>query len=176
MGWRCVECGIDYDTVAPTDIPVAIRSYPRRYRALLTSFDDQEEADALIRRKPEPSTWSALAYTVHVADVFAWHADTIRRMLEADVPTIDPPKEADAAWEAAANAADRDEVLDRLGREAERLATVLDGVHGEDWNREAEFPWGRRDLLTTARNAVHEGHHHLRDVERVLNAVRGRVS
>ena len=51
---------------------------------------------------------------------------------------------------------------------------MLDSYRGDDWTRTATFPWGERDALTTARNAVHEGHHHLRDVERVLGVVRGR--
>jgi hypothetical protein len=173
-GWVCPECGIDYDALAPGDLAVAVRSYPRRFRSLLTTFDDQEDEEALIRRKPDAGTWSALAYTVHVGDVLSWHADAVRRMLDADDPSIAWPSGDEAAWEAAANAGDREAALDRLAREAERLATALDGVHGDAWTREAEFDWGRRDLLTTARNAVHEGHHHLRDVERVLAAARGR--
>jgi hypothetical protein len=174
MGWTCPECAIDYDTLAPGDLAVAVRSYPRRFRALLTTFDEQEDEDALIRRKPDPATWSALAYTVHIADVLAWHADAVRRMLDVDDATVDWPSKDEAAWETTANAEDPGDALDRVGREAERLAAALDDVHGDAWSREADFPWGRRDLLTTARNAVHEGHHHLRDVERVLRSVRGR--
>jgi hypothetical protein len=173
-GWVCPECGIDYDTLAPSDLAVAIRSYPRRFRSALTTFDEQEDEDALIRRKPDPATWSALAYTVHVADVLAWHADAIRRMLDADEPTIGWSGGDASAWEADANASDRDAALERLGSEADRLASVLGDARGEAWTRTATFDWGERDLLTTARNAVHEGHHHLRDVERVLAAVRGR--
>ena len=173
-GWVCPECGIDYDTLAPGDLAVAIRSYPRRFRSALTTFDEQEDEDALIRRKPDAATWSALAYTVHVADVFAWHADAIRRMLDADEATIAWASADESAWETEANAADREGALERLGRESDRLAAVLDEVRAEAWTREATFDWGRRDVLTTARNAVHEGHHHLRDVERVLSSVRGR--
>jgi hypothetical protein len=174
MGWTCPGCGIDYDTLAPSDLAVAIRSYPRRFRSLLTTFDAQEDDDALIRRKPDATTWSALTYTSHVADVLAFHADAIRRMLDVDDPTIAYPSGGDDATEQRAAASDRDGVLDRLGREAERLASVLGDVKGDAWNREGEFPWGRRDLLVTARNAVHEGHHHLRDVEHALTAVRGK--
>jgi len=174
-GWVCPECGIDYDTLAPGDLAVAIRSYPRRFRALLTTFDDDAlDADALVRRSPSSGVWSALAYTVHVADVFSWHADALRRMHDVDDPTIDWPSRDEAAWESAANASSRDDALARLSSEADRLASVLDGYRGDDWTRTAHFQWGERDALTTARNAVHEGHHHLRDVEHVLAAVRGR--
>ena len=39
-GWVCPECGIDYDTLAPGDLAVAIRSYPRRFRAALATLDE----------------------------------------------------------------------------------------------------------------------------------------
>jgi hypothetical protein len=175
-GWVCPECGIDYDTLAPGDLAVAIRSYPRRFRAALSTLDEDSslDADALIRRSPSTGVWSALAYTVHVADVFAWHADALKRMHDVDDASIDWPSSDEAAWERAANAQSRDDALDRLERESDRLAGVLDSYRGDDWTRTATFPWGERDALTTARNAVHEGHHHLRDVERVLGVVRGR--
>ncbi|MGI8684731.1 MAG: hypothetical protein ACR2MO_06530 [Acidimicrobiales bacterium] len=44
----------------------------------------------------------------------------------------------------------------------------------DDWNRRGRFGPAERDALAVARNAVHEGSHHLRDVQRVLSQVRGR--
>lgn len=176
MGWTCPECGLDYDTIAPTDAPVAVRSYPRRFRALLAGFDEDEDAEALVRRKPDAHTWSALAYTAHVADLFAAIADAVSRMLVEDNPTLRLPDPDAPGFEAAANAEAVEAVLGRLGAAAERLAAVLEGVPAGDWRRTGTFPWGERDVLTMARNAVHEGYHHLRDVERVLTAVRGRPS
>ena len=64
-------------------------------------------------------------------------------------------------------------VLDGLTAAADRLAVVLRDVDAGDWGRLGDFPWGSRDMLTMARNAVHEGAHHLRDVDRVLRAVVG---
>lgn len=174
MGWTCPECGLDYGTIAPTDTPVAVRSYPRRFRALLAGFDEDEDAEALVRRKPDERTWSALAYTAHVAGLLDAIADAIGRMLVDDNPTLSFPDPDAPGFEEAANAEPVEAVLDRLGAAAERLAAVLEGVPAGDWGRTATFPWGERDVLAMARNAVHEGYHHLRDVERVLTAVRGR--
>ena len=58
---------------------------------------------------------------------------------------------------------------------AERAAAALEQATPDDWTRAATFAWGTRDLLAMARNAVHEGYHHLRDIEKVLQQVRGRV-
>jgi hypothetical protein len=171
-GYICPECGLDYDKVAPGDIAVAVRSFPRRFRAALASVDDQDAPEAIIRRKPAPEVWSALTYTSHVADVFDMLGSSIRQLLEKDDPVVQFAPGAGHTDEAAADAQEKDAVLDRLKAEGEKLAALLDGVKAEAWSRTGEFPWGTRDVLTTARNAVHEGHHHLRDVEHVLAQVR----
>ena len=173
-GYVCPECGLDYDSIAPKDTAVAIRSYPRRLKALVAPIDRDQATrpDAKIRRRPDPHTWSALEYTAHVADIFDTFADIIRRMRIEDRPAIDFFDPDERAVEARYNEQDPDDVLRRLQENAERLAAELDEVAADDWRRTAEFPWGERDLLTMARNAVHEGHHHLRDVERVLGAVK----
>jgi hypothetical protein len=62
--------------------------------------------------------------------------------------------------------------LDRLDAAAAAAAGALDRVDADGWHRTATFPFGERDLLMMARNAVHEGAHHLRDVERVLDLAR----
>lgn len=171
-GWVCQECGIDYDTISPGDTVVAIRSYPRRFRAALALADDQDDPEAAIRRKPDAGTWSALVYTSHVADVFGFTADAADRILASENPSIaDPGTDVDEE-DVAANA--RNDVLRALDEAATRATSTLQRAKGDDWNRTGTFSWGERDLLMTARNAVHEGHHHLRDVERVLDAVRRR--
>jgi hypothetical protein len=172
----CAECGLDYDTINPPDAAVAMRSYPRRFRALLTGFDDDEDADALMRRKPDKETWSALEYTAHVADIFGWMADALRRMRVEDHPSIEWPDQDQRAIDERYNAQRRDDVLSDLDAAAGRLASEIEEAKGDDWKREATFSWGDRDMLTMTRNAVHEGHHHLRDAKRVLAAVRGRPS
>jgi hypothetical protein len=175
--WKCPECGLDYGTISPKDAIQALRSYPRRYRAVLKGFveDDDDDPDAVIRRRPDPKTWSALEYAAHVADVFDDMDSVFRRMLVEDDPRIPDSWDPDQrATEQRYNEQDAKAVLDRLQANAERAAATLEGVSPDDWKRTAQFDFGRRDLLDMARNAVHEGYHHLRDVERVLRAVVGK--
>ena len=176
-GYVCPECGLDYDTVSPSDAKVAIRSFPRRYRAALAAAMEDDADEGLIRRRPEPGVWSAIEYAAHVADIFETMADIVRDMLQKDHPTLDMFDADERAASARYAEQDPAEVLDRLTTNAERLASEVDAVEADDWtSRKATFPWGERDLLTMVRNAVHEGSHHLRDTERVLDAARGRVS
>lgn len=168
----CPECGLDYATISPPDAKVAVLSFPRRYRSALAAALDDESDEGLVRRRPEPAIWSALEYTVHVADLYELFTTIIRRMYDETSPTIDFwDVDARAESERYAEAYPR-ATLDRLEASATTLAAALGRVEGEGWHRKATFPFGERDLLQMARNAVHEGSHHLRDVERVLDAAR----
>src|SRR6266545_2868988 len=82
-GYVCPECGLAYGTISPGDALVAVRSFPRRFREQLEGVDD-----VLLRTRPDPTTWSALEYTAHVADIFEWMADTVHAIVFEDEPTI----------------------------------------------------------------------------------------
>ncbi|MGI8794064.1 MAG: DinB family protein [Acidimicrobiales bacterium] len=163
---RCDHCGFRPDQVPPTDIAVALRSFPRRFRAVLSPAD---ETDAeRMARPPASGGWSALQHAGHVRDVL--HALDLRlqRVLREDEPHLGetpatPPPAGGEAIEA---------TLAALQSNAEQLATTVTGVKGEEWNRT-----GRRDgetvsALDLAREAVHEGSHHLRDATRVIEEIR----
>ena len=173
-GWVCPECGLAYDPISPSDAIAAVRSFPRRYREALFGLTEEEHPDAVVARRPEPSVWSALEYTAHVRDVLEWMTDTIRRMNREREPTIDGFDQDQRAVDERYNEQDLTRVLDGLGTAADHLVAVLRDVDAGDWGRLGHFSWGTRDMLTMARNAVHEGAHHLRDVDRVLRAVVGR--
>jgi hypothetical protein len=173
-GWVCPECGLNYDTILPPDMVVALRSYPRRYREFFPPRDDDEKPDGVIRRRPAPGVWSALEYAAHVSDVFDELADVVQRMVKGSEPTMKHGLDPDArATEAKYNEQDRDAVLARLETSAEHMADVIARVPNDAWRRTATFPFGERDVLTMARNSVHEGYHHLRDIESVLSRVVG---
>ena len=78
----------------------------------------------------------------------------------------------DRAIEKGYNEQPVEKVLTDLDTNATRLADAFDQLGESDWSVTAEFPWGERDLLTMARNAVHEGVHHTQDIDNVL----GRLS
>jgi hypothetical protein len=173
-GWVCPECGLEYGSVKPLDTIAAVRSFPRRYRAALTTFGRDEDPDALVRRRPEPGVWSALEYAAHVADMLDRFAPAIRRMLVEDRPTL-PFFEPEArVQDDHFNERPLRSVVAEVETACADLAGALDTVGADDWTRTGVFDWGERDVITTARNAVHEGSHHLRDIERVLRRVRGR--
>ena len=170
----CPECGLRYDTISPQDAIVSVRSFPRRYRALLVTPGSEDRPNAVFRRRPDPHTWSALENTAHVADILDHIGPAIRRITYENNPEITFFDNDERAVEHHYNELERAEVLGWLDLACGELASVLEDVRADDWTRTGQLDAGERDALTVARNGVHEGSHHLRDVQRVLNQVRGR--
>jgi hypothetical protein len=169
---RCEECGFDYEALDPADVPAQVRAFAKRYRAPLTRFIRDEDGDALVRTRPAPEVWSALEYAAHVRDVFANYDRWIGQCLAEDRPVLEGPGPDELA--AAGNYNDDDPVgvADALATNAERLATTIDGVPPDGWDRAGLRRGEERTVLLQARRAVHEGSHHLLDIGRGLRAVR----
>jgi len=99
----------------------------------------------------------------------------IRRIIVEDEPTVTLFDNEQRAAAQAYNRQARSEVLGWLELTCADLASILEAVGTGDWLRIGHLDRGDRDALALAREAVHEGSHHLRDVQRVLNEVRGRT-
>lgn len=172
--WTCPECGLSYETISPRDAAGAVRTFPRRYRAILTHFDDDEDPDSIIRRRPAPDVWSALEYTGHVADVLDLTAPILRQIANEDNPHLyffDSDRQAE---EQSYNQLPLLTVISRLETACADLSMAIEYTSADDWTRVGTFDWGEREAIDVVRNAVHEGAHHLRDIERGLARVRGR--
>lgn len=168
----CEECGFDLERFAAADAATAIRAFGRRYRAPLTRFLPGEDGDSLVRQRPAPATWSALEYAAHLRDVFDWYDHRVARSLVEIDPSYDGPDPDEAAQAGRYNEADPIAVADALAANAERLATTLESVEGEQWERAHLRRGERRTVAFTAVRAVHEGNHHLLDIGRGMRAVR----
>jgi len=169
---RCEECGFDDSDLSPADAVAALRKFPRRYRAPLTRLLPGEDGSVL-RRRPEASTWSALEYAAHMRDVFGTYTARVRRTLDEDRPTFDDEPGPDEVAEARRyNEQDPAAVADELETSAELLASTLEAVPADGWDRVGVRHGEERSVLLTARRAVHEGNHHLLDVGRSLRAGR----
>lgn len=173
--WVCPECGVDYGTLHPPFAINSIKSFPRRYREALEPASPSEDNDKVIRTRPAEGVWSALEYTAHVADLMEPFAVTVERMYREDNPDL-----SDVFWDENEKAArdkyneqDKDAVLARLAARTDELVKQAGKVDAKGWSRMGQFGWGDRDLLTMLQNAVHEGVHHLQDIERGLAKVRG---
>jgi hypothetical protein len=147
---------LDVSSVSPSDAVVALRSYPRRFRAALTSIDpDQEIPD------------EAVAEAAELGRVLALVRNALGRVLSSDSPVL-PAGVMDPAareWTMPADA-DAARVLDVLASEAEGLASEVAEVAAGEWRRTGQVTGGGTvSALDLVREAVRAGHQHLRAAE-----------
>lgn len=171
-GGRCDECGFDFDSLDPPDIPAALRPFAKRYRAPLSRFLPGEDGDAVVRQRPAPGVWSALEYAAHVRDMFADNHRWIERCLAEDRPVLDGPGPDELAIARHYSDDDPTAVAEAVAANAERLADLVEAVPADGWDRAGMRRDEERSVLHMARRAVHEGSHHLLDIGRGLRAVR----
>ena len=98
----------------------------------------------------------------------------VLRITRESSPAIDVFDNDERTVTKAYNNLARAEVLGWLDLACAELGSILADVLPDDWTRTGVVGGVEKDALTLARDGVHEGAHHLRDVQRVLAAVRGR--
>ena len=172
----CDECGFQWSSVSPDTAADALRSLGRRYQAPLTRFLAGEDPDELVRRRPDESTWSVLEYAAHIRDVLrVWNWGVKQAAAEDGFvfprADIDPDR---TARDAAYNEHDRLTTAAEIADSAERFAVRTEKLSPEEWRHTATFDPDTVTVEWMVGKALHEGHHHLLDIGRVLRAVRSR--
>ena len=159
----CQECGYGYDNPVEA-IAGTLRSLGSDYGERLRRTD----GDAL-RTQPAPSVWSGLDYACHVRDVVLIQRERILLALVESCPSFAPMYREQRVELADYQAHSPDEVADQIVLAAELCATVLAGLGQEQWARPSiyNFPVPtERDVAWLGRHTLHEGVHHLGDIDR----------
>jgi S-DNA-T family DNA segregation ATPase FtsK/SpoIIIE len=164
---ECAECGFVYESVEPDEIPGVLQNLGSRFSIRVDGIDD-----ATLRRRPDPAVWSPLEYLCHVRDVFLIQRDRAVLALVEDRPSFHcmyRDERADIIHYAA-------EIPgrvahDQLGVAADLVAWVYSQRSPDDWQRPLVYNYPEpveRDLAWLGRHTIHEGEHHLFDVDRLL--------
>ena len=171
--WRCPTCGFAPSTVGPADAAAAVRSYTRRWRALLVRPDDPDPE--IVHRRTGPDEPSAVDHAVASAAGMAAAALALERLHmeeDAEVDAGPAPHEVPSPTGAAGDLPLR-RVLDQVAAAADELASAMTLFRGDRWAAPGRLSDGQPvDALDLARGGVHAGTHHLRGAERVLAGVR----
>lgn len=130
-GGTCPICGFRPETVPPADALVAVRSFPRRYRALLSGLGDYEDVADLVTRRG-PGGWSALEHAGHVRDVLHAVDMRLQRVLREDTPVV---PEIHQTPPAGVHEQGPELVLATLAGNAEQLARTMADISGKEWLR-----------------------------------------
>jgi DinB superfamily len=163
---RCEECGFDYDGIARHDVPSALRSLGARYEDVLGEIDDP-----VLRGHPLPDTWSALEYACHVRDVFRVQRERVQLALVEEEPAFAPMRREERVLEERYNEQQPAQVGREIKDAAESMARALEALDDDGWNRTGIYNWPERRVRTLdwlGRHGIHEGVHHLQDIDRLV--------
>jgi hypothetical protein len=160
-----VECGLDPEGLTIDDAADIIGACGPKFRAAFAMGQGDRER---VRAKPDPDVWSSLEYVVHVRDSVRYHGALTNRALKEDRPEFAVPDPDAIAQNQSYNDADLDEVLDSLEQQTTRLAARVRSLDENDLDRVVIRAGNEISLRFMIRNAAHECHHHLQDVQRLL--------
>jgi hypothetical protein len=168
----CDRCGLTYATVSVAEAVDTVAGLADRYRA---AVDQVPVASRGVR--PESRVWSVAEYVCHVRDVFV--ASTIRlyRVRTEEVPALEPMFNDLRAARFAYGRRDLGAVLDELADNVAGFCAEVSRVRDDGWDRSCtRLPHEQRTARWLVRQTLHEGVHHLADVEQVAAAVGDRQS
>jgi hypothetical protein len=151
--------GLDLSRLGPDDAVAALRSYPRRFREVLTSVE------------PDELPQDAVEHADHVARSLAMLAEAVRQVVVQEEPTLLPAVADDAARQWAFDGSSAvDDVLAFLSMEAEAFADAIGGVPADAWSRTGTVAGSgqRLSALDIVREAVRTGADHLRATEQAI--------
>lgn len=165
MSTACAECGLDFELLSIDDAADIIGASGPQFRAVFAAAQSDREH---VRAKPDPDVWSSLEYVVHVRDSVRYHGALTNRALKEDRPEFAVPNPDAIAQNQGYNDADLDEVLESLEQQTTRLAARVRLLDENDLDRVILRAGDEISLRFMIRNAAHECHHHLQDVQRLL--------
>jgi hypothetical protein len=160
---HCEECGFDARSWTTAQVCAGLRDLPAEVTVVLSGVEEP-----VLRRRPNPTTWSPVEYLGHMRDAIAYHRFIIEQALAETRPSLDHV-DPDAAVDAAGFAdASIDNLLGQLDRRVERLCTLVDGLEPAGRTRTVVRSDGSEiDVTFLVRSALHEGRHHTGDIERL---------
>jgi hypothetical protein len=149
----CPICGFTPAGLGPSDAIAALRSFPRRFSALIESNGDdgaRSDDDVAVARAAALPAAEGAARTIT-----ALGAD-LRRVLVENDPALTTTGEPGPSVTGTG-----DDALDHLREATTAAAELASSAHGKDWERRGK----RGDDVVTALQvlgeAVHTGVHHL---------------
>ncbi len=155
----CSECGFDAATVTPDNLTQRIEAAAEAIVDRLGSTDATE--------RPDETTWSALEYAAHVADVCHTMLNRLKLMLSQESPTFSDWDQDAAAEQGRYHEQPPDAVAIQLRAGAAEFAGALRAVPVDAWDRPGTRSGGSEfTVWTLAVYALHDLEHHVVDVRK----------
>jgi hypothetical protein len=160
--FACDSCGFVFPDCAVATVSTRLPVIAADVRSLIEGV----ERDRL-SAKPDADTWSAIEYLCHLRDLYEVSTIRLYRVRTEDRPQLEPMYNDLRAIRFRYTHRDAAAVLDELDAAVAGCCDEIARV--ADWERTmARLPGEQRTARWLARAAVHEGVHHLRDLQSAL--------
>jgi DinB superfamily len=169
----CPECQFDPATVVDSEIADRFATFAKRYPIPLTRLLPSD-TPAILKAKPDPTTWSAQEYVGHAALCFETTSLWITTLQAGGEAQFQRSDTDAVVAEAAFNTQTAAEIAERVTAAATQTAELLRTLSADDLAREVSFGEVKVPFRLLLVAQIHEGHHHLLDVGRILRAERNR--
>ncbi len=170
----CSECGFVYDEVSVDKIPARLTSLGPNYRDRLVCGDPPVARGGL-RNRPDLDVWTPLEYACHLRDLLEVQRARLVLALSEECPTYSPMGREELVITRRYDEQDPIVVADQIDRRTDELAVAFSALDAAQWERTAIYNWpapAERSMAWMARHTIHEGEHHLGDMDRLLGRTR----
>ncbi len=167
----CSQCGFVYDELTVEGIPERLASFGPRYRDRLVASTEPPVARAGLRNRPDVDAWTALEYACHVRDLLEIQRQRLALALREECPTFDPMGREERVVTGRYNEQDPLAVAEGIAERAAGASAAFASLTPSEWERVGVYNWPaptERTMAWLGRHTVHEGEHHLADVDRLL--------
>lgn len=161
---HCADCPMDFPTTGLDEVRAIVTDVPSRARDLLAT-----SAEDTWRLAGADRSWSAAEYLCHLRDVFAVFTVRLHRARTEHDPPLEPMLNDLRARRFDYTHAALEPVVDQLAAHVAGFLAELDRLDDAALDRPVHrYPGERRTARWLARQAAHEGRHHLLDIEERL--------
>jgi hypothetical protein len=167
----CDECVFTYADWPTADLPGHIRSAAGEVGHTVLGYANRPGGVAQLRDHPFDDTWSALEYACHLRDVLIVQRQRLQRAMVEDKPIFEPMGRDERVENDRYNEQDPAAVVAELEGAADELATDLENLDGDGWQRTGVYGYPtteERTMVWVAQHTLHELVHHRTDIENVL--------
>lgn len=165
----CADCALAYPEITVEQAVDVIGGLAARVRESLSGVPREA-----LRKRPSPRVWSITEYVCHLRDVYLTFTIRLHRARTEDQPMLEPMFNDLRARRFRYNDRNVEAVLDELAATTAGFCDEIARTGQADWDRTASrLPGEYRTARWLVRQAMHEGVHHLADIQKIRATVAG---
>jgi uncharacterized damage-inducible protein DinB len=159
----CDSCSVVYRDIQIDDAVDVIAGLPGAARKAVGAIPPESR-----RLRPAPDVWSVTEYLCHLRDVYVSFTIRLHRVRTEERPAWEPMFNDLRARRFRYNDCAIDATLDELAAATAGFCDEVARTGEDDWDRLAtRLPGEQRTARWLVRQAMHEGVHHLADIQRI---------